>query len=71
MPGGFTGYLNNKPVAFETFNAIHIDIKSSSGSPLNFKLGSSMNISMRVGSSDFGNSTYFWELNKGRWVSQY
>jgi hypothetical protein len=39
MPGGFTGYLDNKPVMFETFNAIHIDIWSEAGTPLSFKPG--------------------------------
>jgi hypothetical protein len=39
MPGGFTGYHNDKRVMFETFNAVHIDIWSDKGSPLNFRSG--------------------------------
>jgi hypothetical protein len=50
MPGGFTGYLAGKRVMFETFNAIHIDIWSDNGSPLKFKSGHSMSVTMKVGS---------------------
>jgi hypothetical protein len=63
MPGGFTGLHENKNVIFETFNAIHIDILSENGNPLQLKEGCIMNVSIKVGSQDLGDSTYFWELN--------
>jgi hypothetical protein len=37
---------------------------------LKFKIGSYMSVSLKVGPKNLGNSTYFWEFNKGRWVAQ-
>ena len=54
---------------FETFNAIHIDIWSDNGSRLNLKPGKYMTVSIKVGSQNIGDSTYYWELNNGRWKS--
>jgi hypothetical protein len=69
MPDGFIGFQANKSVEFETFNAIHIDLRSESGSALHIKSGSYMNISIKVGSTDLGSATYFWEYQNGKWIS--
>jgi hypothetical protein len=63
MPGGFNGLHENKNVVFETFNSIHIDIFSENGKPLQLKEGCNMNVSIKVGSKNLGDSTNFWELN--------
>ena len=69
MPDGFIGFQATKSVVFETFNAIHIDIRSESGSALHIKSDSYMNVSIKVGSTDLGSATYFWEYQNGKWIS--
>ena len=69
MPDGFNGYQGNKSVVFETFNAIHIDLRSESGSALHLKTECFMNISIKIGSTDLGSDTYFWEYRNGKWIS--
>jgi hypothetical protein len=69
MPDGFTGYQGNKSVVFETFNAIHIDLRTESGSALHMKSDCFMNVSIKVGSTDLGSATYFWEYRNGKWIS--
>ena len=69
MPDGFSGFQANKSVTFETLNAIHIDLRTESGSPLHLKEGSYMNISIKIGSTDLGSATYYWEYRNGKWIA--